>query len=167
LRILDKKFRSNIHRYLFQCSLATLIIFITLLFLNVLEETAIIASLGATTFIIFTMPTAYSSRTRPLVGGYLVGVAVGMACYYIMTSQLFNSIFISNNISVAVFGAIAVGLAIFIMVAIDAEHAPAAGIALVLILNEWQFKTIIFILATVIIMALLKKILKPILIDLI
>jgi CBS-domain-containing membrane protein len=138
-----------------------------LLFLDVLEETAILASLGATAFIVFTMPNAYSSHPRRLIGGYLIGVVVGLICYYISTSTIFSSLPISHTISVAIFGAVAVGIAIFAMVATDAEHAPAAGIALGLILNEWDYTTVLFIVSAVILMAFVRKILKPILLDLI
>jgi CBS-domain-containing membrane protein len=167
MRLLDLKFRKNILRYLFQCLLATITIFIILLFLNVLTETAIIASLGASAFITFTMPTAYSSGLRPMIGGYLVGIMVGVICFVIATSQLFDALFISDTMLKAVFGAIAVGIAIFVMVATDTEHAPAAGIALGLILNKWEFMTIFYIISAVILMASVKKILKPYLLDLI
>jgi len=167
LKILDKNFRQNIARYVFQCCLATITILLILLFLDVLEETAILASLGATAFIVFTMPNAYSSHPRRLIGGYVVGVVVGLVCYFIITSSFFNSLPVSHTISVAVFGAIAVGIAIFVMVATDTEHAPAAGIALGLILNEWEYSTVVFIVSAVIVMASVRKILKPLLIDLI
>jgi len=64
-------------------------------------------------------------------------------------------------------GAVAVGMAIFIMVATDTEHAPAAGIALGLVLNDWDYKTIIFILVAVVLFSVMRKILKPKLFNLI
>jgi CBS-domain-containing membrane protein len=167
VKILDKKFRQNINRYIFQCSLATFTILLILLFLDVLEETAILASLGATAFIVFTMPNAYSSHPRRLVGGYCVGVVVGLLCYMLVSSSFFSSLPVSQTVSVAVFGAIAVGIAIFVMVATDTEHAPAAGIALGLILNDWDFTTVIFIVTAVMLMAFVRRMLKPILLDLI
>ena len=154
-------------RYVFQCILATFTILLILLFLDVLTEAAIIASLGATAFIVFTMPYAYSSHPRPLIGGYIVGIAVGLFFNYIATSFFYNSLYVSNTVLVAIFGAISVGIAIFVMVATDTEHAPAAGIALGLILNEWDYMTIIFTITAVILMAAMQRLLKPILIDLI
>jgi hypothetical protein len=53
------------------------------------------------------------------------------------------------------------------MVATDTEHAPAAGISLGLILNDWDYTTIIFIIISITLMTLLRKALKPKLIDLI
>ena len=167
MRLLDKKFRTHIGNYLFQCALASFSILLILLFLDVLNETAIIASLGATAFIVFTMPNAYSSQPRPLIGGYLVGTVVGITCFLISSFITHNFLGSSYSIAIALAGAIAVGIAIFIMVATDTEHAPAAGCALGLVLNEWDYRTIAFILCAVIVMSFIKRILKPKLFDLI
>ena len=62
-----------------------------------------------------------------------------------------------------VFGAMSVGLAIFLMVITDTEHPPAAGLALGLILNEWSFLTIVVVLVGIISLSVIKFILKPVL----
>ncbi len=62
MRIIDKKFRRNVPRYILQCALATLIIAIVLVFLDVLTHTATVAALGASSFIAFTI----CQRTMPL-----------------------------------------------------------------------------------------------------
>ncbi len=64
-------------------------------------------------------------------------------------------------------GGLAVGVAIFIMVMTNTEHAPAAGIALGLTLNEWNIKTLLFIAAAVIFIMLIRRLLKPFMINLI
>jgi CBS-domain-containing membrane protein len=66
-----------------------------------------------------------------------------------------------------VFGAIAVGISIFIMAVTNTEHPPAAGISLGLVINPWSLVTIIFILCAIIWLAVIRKILKPYLMDLI
>ena len=167
MRLLDKKFRQNILKYILQCSLATIAIFIILLFLDVLTETAIIASLGATAFIAFTMPNAYASKTRPLLGGYIVGIIVGIILNFIATATFITNLPISTSITIAIFGAISVGIAIFLMVATDTEHPPAAGIALGLIINTWEPATIFYILIAVILLTSIRKTLKPYMLDLI
>jgi len=85
--IIDKKFKKNTLKYIFQCVLATLTILAILLFLDILNEIAIITALGASAFIVFTMPKQYSSDSRRLFGGYIVGLIVGFI-FYIM--QLFG-----------------------------------------------------------------------------
>jgi CBS-domain-containing membrane protein len=90
--IFDKKFRMNTLKYIFQCFLATLTILAILIFLDLLTEAALITALAASAFIIFTMPTQYSSDPRRLIGGYIVGLVVGFIFYFISTSDIGNNL---------------------------------------------------------------------------
>ena len=166
MNIFDKKVKKNLGRYLFQCGLATATILLILIFLDILTHTAIIATLGATAFIVFTMPKAYSSGPRPLFGGYLIGICVGCLFSFLTNSILKVPIIFTQITADILFGALAVGVAIFLMAITNTEHAPAAGMALGLVLNEWDYLTIAFIFAAVMLMAGLKEFLKSILIDL-
>jgi len=167
MRLFDRKFRKNVHRYVFQCALATLTILAVLFFLDVLSETAIIAALGASAFVVFAIPNSYSSDSRRLIGGYLVGISVGIICYNISIIFPTSDFFTNTEMSLIVFGAIAVGVAIFIMAITNTEHPPAAGIALGLVINKWDWITIIFILCAITWLTSIRKILKPHLLDLI
>ena len=167
MRLFDRKFRKNAHRYIFQCTLATLTILAVLFFLDVLTETAIIAALGASAFVVFAIPNSYSSDPRRLIGGYVVGIIVGIICYYISIIFPISNFFTNTETSLIVFGAVAVGVAIFIMAVTNTEHPPAAGIALGLVINRWDWMTIIFILCAITWLSVIRKILKPLLIDLI
>jgi CBS-domain-containing membrane protein len=167
MRLFDKKFRKNVHRYAFQCILATLTILAVLFFLDVLTEAAIIAALGASAFVVFAIPNSYSSDSRRLIGGYIVGIIVGIFCYFISITIPSNNFFTNTEMSLIVFGAIAVGISIFIMTVTNTEHPPAAGIALGLVINPWTWLTIVFILCAVIWLSGVRKILKPYLMDLI
>jgi CBS-domain-containing membrane protein len=165
--IIDKKFRKNSLKYIFQCFLATLTILAVLIFLDVLNEAALITALGASAFIVFTMPTQYSSDPRRLIGGYIVGMVVGFVFYIISNSDIGISIFTNQMTSLVVFGAIAVGFAVFIMAVTNTEHAPAAGIALGLVISSWDYLTIIFIIIAILWLASIRLILKQHLMDLI
>ena len=167
MKLIDIKVKENLWRYLSQCFLAALTIFVILLFLDILNEAAIIAALGASAFIVFTMPTKYSSEPRRLIGGYIVGVLIGCSFYFLSISNEFASLFGNQQLSLAIFASLAVGIAMFIMAVTNSEHAPAAGIALGLVLNEWDYVTIIFILGAILWMAGVRKLLKPLLMDLI
>jgi len=163
---IDKKFKKNTFKYLFQCFLATLTILAVLLFLDVLEEAALISALGASAFIVFTMPTQYSSDSRRLIGGYMVGLGVGFIFHLISSSDA--GYFLGNHTtSLVIFGSLAVGSAICIMAVTNTEHAPAAGIALGLVINQWDYLTIIFIIIAILWMATIKTLLKNYLMDLI
>jgi CBS-domain-containing membrane protein len=165
--LVDKKFKKNTVKYIFQCVLATLTILAILLFLDILNEIAIITALGASAFIVFTMPKQYSSDSRRLFGGYIVGLIVGFIFYIITTLDFGKNIFGNPTTTLVIFGSIAVGFSIFIMSVTNTEHAPAAGIALGLVINKWDYITIIFIIAAIIWMFGIKTLLKKYLIDLI
>jgi len=167
MRLFDKKFRKNVHRYLFQCFLATLTILAVLFFLDILTETAIIAALGASAFVVFAIPNSYSSDARRLIGGYIIGIIVGILCYFISIYFPSSNFLTTTEMSLIVFGAIAVGIAIFIMAVTNTEHPPAAGIALGLVINPWTWVTIVFILCAIIWLSAIRKMLKPYLMDLI
>jgi CBS-domain-containing membrane protein len=64
------------------------------------------------------------------------------------------------------FAAIAVGLSIFIMTITNTEHAPAAGIALGLVINQWNVTSIAFIIIVMLLMIITHHVLKPYLINL-
>jgi CBS-domain-containing membrane protein len=167
MSVIDRKFRPNVQRYLFQCGLATSTVVIVLLFLDVLSHTAIIATLGATVFIVFTMPKYYSSQPRSLIGGYLVGITVGCLCDYLCGSRFAASILHDQELSLTVFGSLAVGVAIFVMVATNTEHPPAAGMSLGLVLNEWDTSTVLFVMGAVLLLSIVKRLLRPFLMDLV
>ena len=162
----DEKFRQNKLRYVFQCLLATLSVFVVLLILDAMTDAAVIASLGATSFIVFTMPEAHLSRSRFLIGGYLVGIAAGGLCYYLSLVPSLAQLPIVREIPYVVFGALAVGLAISVMVITDTEHPPAAGLALGLVLDEYNHRTVAVVLIGVVALFILKTLLKPVLKDL-
>jgi CBS-domain-containing membrane protein len=167
LILIDKKFRKNTVKYILQCILATLTILAVLAFLDILTETAIITALGASAFIVFTMPRQYSSDPRRLLGGYIVGLVIGFI-FYIISTEFFGTNVIGNHTtSLIIFGSLAVGSAIFIMAVTNTEHAPAAGIALGLVINKWDYLTIIFIIVAIVWMFSIKTILKKYLMDLI
>jgi len=165
--IFDKKFKKNKFKYIFQCVLASITVLAVLIFLDVLNETAIITALGASAFVVFITPTRYSSDPRRLIGGYIVGLSVGFLLFLISQTNFITDIFKSETLILIFLGAIAVGVALFIMAITNTEHAPAAGIALGLVINKWDYLTIIFILIAILWMSIVRKLLKNYLMDLI
>jgi CBS-domain-containing membrane protein len=165
--LFDKKFRTHPLRYIIQCALATGTILVVLIFLNVLNETAIITALGASAFITFVMPTQYSSDPRRLLGGYAVGLAVGFVFYLLSKSQIETILPITNTLTIVIFGALAVGVSIFLMAITNTEHAPAAGVTLGLVINTWDYLTILFIVMAILWLASIRYLLRGYLMDLI
>ena len=163
---IDRHFRrDNFKRYALQCGLAGLVVLVLLLVLDTVTQTVLIAALGASTFIAFAVPRHMQSGPRHMIGGYVVGILVGST-----VSMLVTSIGVSatgGNGVIILFGAIAISLAMFTMVVTRTEHPPAAALALGLVLNEWDFLTLIVVLAGVIGLSIIKKLILPALLDLI
>jgi len=106
--------------YLYQSLLATGVIFVILLLLN-MEHAVVIASIGATAFIVFTMPRNITAAPRRVIGGHIIGFICGAAFAFIPHSTVLVAIIVYS---------LAVGTTVFLMVALDAEHPPAGGTAL-------------------------------------
>ena len=163
----DKKFRKErmwVH-YLLQSLLAAGSLFIVLLVLR-LTTAVIVAALGATAFVVFAMPKNVMAQPRNVVGGHMVGIAAGGGCalLFIMFgngSELFHIIVAS----------VSVGLAIFIMVVTDTEHAPGCSTALGLVVHGANPINLAlysgFILISAAIIAGVKHVLNPKLKDLV
>jgi len=126
---IDEKLKLYWKNYLFQTVLATLVVFVLLLILS-LREAVIIASIGASAFIVFAMPEDLTAKPRRLIGGHIVGVVSG---------ALFTLVPRVSCTHLAIAASLAVGLSIFIMVITDTEHPPAAGTALGIASRSFSF----------------------------
>ena len=156
-RILDPKFRRNYVRYIAQCIAATIFIFFVLVVLDVLTQTVLIASLGATAFISFTMPHIESSKPRYLIGGYAFGILVGVAVSVLVGWLQIEHGAGMERLIVVSGAAVATGLAMFLMVVTDTEHPPAAAVALGFVLNSWDLRAIVVVLIGVTCISMLKE----------
>jgi CBS-domain-containing membrane protein len=159
---LDKKFPKSPGRYVLQCAVAGLAAMAMLSLLHLVTYTGMVAALGATIFMTFTMPHRVSSRPRYVIGGYVMGSIAGALC---------NFVFVGPGAwlpSPGMFflGAIAVGTASLLMVATNTEHPPAAGFALGLVLQPWDYRTLTYVLVCVCVLAIIRIALKRFLIDL-
>jgi len=150
------EFREHWKNYVFQSFFATIAIFIISLSLN-LKHAIITASLGSTAFIIFAMPNYLTAKPRNVVGGHIVGLLSGY-----LANLIPNTTFYAD----AVIYAFAVGLSIFIMVVTDTEHPPASGTALGIAMSGISLNVITTIIASVIVLSLIRTLFKAHLKDL-
>jgi CBS-domain-containing membrane protein len=155
------EFRKHWKNYVFQSLFATLVIFFILLSLSLQENAVIIASLGASTFIVFAMPEQITAKPRNIIGGYIVGFLCGLACSLIPVQEVMN-----ESLGHSLFYAVAVGLSIFIMVVIDTEHPPASGVALGVAINGFSLNVVISIIASVVVLTVTHHFFKRCLRDL-
>lgn len=136
---IGEKFKKLWKYYLCQSFLAAIALFIIVLVLGK-DKMVVISAMGATSFIVFAMPTAVSAQTRNVIGGHLVGLASG-TIFYFATLPYFLEY------------PLAVGIAIFVMVALDVEHPPAAGTALAVVINEVSPDVFVTIMASAVILS--------------
>jgi CBS-domain-containing membrane protein len=139
--------------YLLQSSLATAVLVVLVLVLGK-EKTVLISTLGATSFIVFAMPTSISAQTRNVIGGHLVGLACGAIFYF-------------TNFTYLLEYPLAVGTAILLMVALDFEHPPAAGTALAVVIHEVSCDAFITIMISAVVLSQCRYFLRHHLKDLI
>ncbi len=157
--------RENIRRYALQCSLAAAVVLILLMVLDAVTQTVLIAALGASVFIAFAVPRSLHSSPRCLIGGYLAGILAGSLMATLNIAFDFSDV-ITAHASMVLFGALATGLAMFLMVVTKTEHPPAAALALGLVLNEWTLLTLVVVIVGVIALSICKQLVLPILMDL-
>ena len=164
-RLLDAKFRRYWFRYVVQCLIATVVMLSALLILDEVQQTALIASLGASSFIAFAMPHIHSSQPRYLLGSYAIGTIVGCSMSLLAGWLSLYDISQPHTLDI-VCAALAVGFAIFIMVITDTEHPPAAALALGYVLNDWNLLTMAVVFGGIMLIVIVKQLAKPLLIDL-
>jgi CBS-domain-containing membrane protein len=166
MRLLDPAFSKYKWNYVFQPFLAAFSIFVIVIFSeNVLKSNLIIASIGATAFIIFVVPHYRLGKTRLIMGGYIISIIIGLISYYIF--YLTSHFWLEHNVLKAVFSSFSVGIAIFLMVILDCEHPPAAGVALDILINKWNYPSFFYLLVSVSFMLFVKRLLKKWLINLV
>ena len=146
-----KKFTDNWYNYLIQSLLATVAIFIILFVLN-LQHLVNVASLGASTFIVFALPKDVTAQTQNIIGGHTIGLIVGIiVSLFILNIGDLNSIILIS---------LAVGISMFLMVVLDFEHPPAAGTALGVAYEGISQEVIIAVVVGSIILGIIHKVFK-------
>lgn len=165
MRLFDRKFRSQAHHYVFQSLLATLALVVIMLVQDVVLRAAIIVAVASTAFIIFAIPHTPAAGLRKVIGGHVVAVVLGSAATGVLRALGVDT-FDTDRHAFYVAAAVAVGLSIFVMVVTDTEHAPAAGTALGLVIPDWTWSAVVFIIVAVLALSALKVILGPRLVNL-
>ena len=166
LGVFDREFLRNPRSFILQSLVATAVVAVILYFVEMLTHAAIVAALGASTFIVFAIPRSRTAEARRLVGGHAVGVAVGALCYFLLLNGVLREQALEWEYVSWLVGALAVGLSIFVMTVTNTEHPPAAATALGIIAHGWTNRTVIFILVFVLCLAIVRRLLGHHLVDL-
>ncbi len=132
--------------YLTQSALASCSLAVLFLVLGE-ARMVLISAIGATTFIVFAMPTTASAQAKIVIGSHLVGLLSGAT---------FAFIALPHYISYPV----AVGIAILVMVALDLEHPPAAGTAIAAVTHGDSLDIWLAVISSVLILSLARYLLR-------
>ncbi|MBN2878629.1 MAG: HPP family protein [Clostridia bacterium] len=163
IEVVDKKFRQNWGHYILQCLMATAAFVIILFVTDSMFREVMLASFGATAFLVFAMPHLRTSRFRSVLGGYVIGLIIGIALYH--CAELVYSV-VEKHWVFSLAGGLAIGLSLFLMTMTNTEHPPAAGLALGIVLQGYHALSLIIIFLSVLAILLIKHFLRNWLIDL-
>jgi CBS-domain-containing membrane protein len=97
------------------------------------------------------MPRNTAAQPRRVIGGHLVGLTSGSLIALIPHHMLLSNVLVY---------AIAVGVSIFLMVALDFEHPPASGTALGVAMTGFSFNVMIAVITSSILLSLAHKFLR-------
>jgi CBS-domain-containing membrane protein len=131
-------------QYLLQSVAATIVIFI-IFFAVTPERPVIVASIGASTFIVFAMPCNHTAQPRRVIGGHIIGILCGSLFSFFPEMHMLPSIALYS---------IAVGLSIFMMVSLNLEHPPASGTALGIALNGFSLEVATAVILSALVLAI-------------
>ena len=158
--------RESFKRYALQCGLAGVAVLLLLLILDAVTQTVLIAALGSSAFIAFAVPRSLHSGPRHMIGGYAIGMVSGCLMAILETSLAPQGAAAAHAVMI-IFGAMAISFAMFMMVVTRTEHPPAAALALGLVLNEWDLLTLAVVMAGIVALSIIKRLVLPMLLDLI
>jgi len=143
--------------YVLQSVLAAGSVFLVLVTLRQ-QNLIVAASMAATTFTVFVVPSSVTASARNVIGGHLMGVVVGSA---------FALISHETGLFQDVVYALAVGSAMLMMAATNTEHPPAAGTALGVVMAGFSWRLALGVAVGAVVLALIHSLLKPVLRDLV
>ncbi len=160
MRLFDPQFKTYFPNYILQSLMAIVVLVIILTVLEIGAHLALVASMGASSFIVFAMPKSTQAQPRYVIGGHTVGLLSGGACYLPFLWLSFPVGSLGAELLYVFMCAVAVGMAIFLMSITDTEHAPAAGTALGIVAHGPSWQAVVFILSCVLALSLARWLLR-------
>lgn len=153
----DTRFRPHWLSYVLQSSLAAVAVLVALVVLRQ-QNLVVAASLAATAFTVFAMPSSVTASSRNVVGGHMVGLAFG---------SLFALFPQGVGYGQDAVYALAVGCSMLVMAITNTEHPPAAGTALGVVITGFSPRVVLGVVLGVGILALIHRLIRPLLRDLV
>jgi CBS-domain-containing membrane protein len=139
---------------------------VILLLEDVVLRAAIVVAMASTVFTIFVVPNSVAATPRKVVGGHLMGVAAGSLVAAVIGLPAIAPMVEDSRLLFDSLAPLTVGLSIALMVVTDAEHPPAAGAALGLVVHGWTLSSVGVILIGAIALSVIRMVLRPRLVNL-
>ncbi len=166
--------RRNWENYIWQPLLAVIFVCAVLFFLKQTAHSMILWAVGASSLsssalIVCSHPSSKTSRAVNIIGGYIIGIFVGelLRTIVVQFEPIVKGFLMDPSYQMLVFAAaIAVGISILLMSLLKVRHPPAAGIALVLVIDIRDYSVLIIIFIAAVVLALLRLLLRKELCDL-
>ncbi len=165
MTIFDPKFTEHKKEYLFQTLLVVMVITVIMMLVDAPSNSALVASIGSTAFIVFAMPHRNVSKERYIIWGYLLSFVVGVGGRLIVLA-LTSTTPLSSTALICLGSGFAVGLSTLSMVITNSEHPPAAGFALGIVLNGLQEGALLVVVGCLALVIVSRRMLRRILVDL-
>ena len=158
----NAQFKKHGWHFIFQSLLIFIYVFVLLMGLMYgrSPNLDILSAIGATSlassaFMVIGLPKSNGAAPFRIFVGYALAGFSGMAWHYIahLTIHTYGVPVIFSN---CITGALAASTAMLLMAIFDAEHPPAMGLALGLVLEFWDDWTLLVILIAVVVLCLIK-----------
>jgi len=160
---------------IWQPLLAMVFIALVLFFMNHFSTSDVLWAVGAgslssSCYIVFGNPTLKASEPRKIIGGYFIGIFTGFILRFAIMyfhehdCGLFGT---PHFYVVAILAAISVSLCLFFMSLLKVQHPPAAGMALVLVIDMRDYDEILIVVIAAFLLALIRYIFRSRLVDLV
>ncbi len=156
---------SKLHFFM-QLLAAVLYVLVALITLDIISDSPIMwavgcSSLASSAYLIFATPTSHSASAWRLVGSYGIAICCGLIVRHVgLWMMQHNGIMLlslTHDPHMYWFtGAISVGISMFLMLLFSLEHPPAAGMALVLVIEQRSYEAIVAIFSLVLLLAFIK-----------
>ena len=141
--------------------------FAILLLVDSLSNAALVAGLGSSVVIVFVHPSSQAATPRSLIGGHflalLVGSAFSLSLFASPIRAFLDGVPPLRDLALAT----STGLLIITMAVTDTEHPPAAGTVLGMATRTWDTRITMIIVGAVLLLAVVKRLLRRYLRDLI
>ena len=158
--LLDQYIHSKWAHYIFQCALATISLIMILIVGNTLLRAAIVVGVASSAFTVFVVPNSVAATPRKVIGGHFVAGLVGAAISLLVQLPGIEAYTSETRYILEIAAALSVGVGIVLMVVTNTEHPPAAGTSMGLVIYGFDWSSVAFILASALLLSVVRVILR-------